>query len=117
MSKTEFSQKEINSAVGVIRRRRTNFEKKIRRKLPLFAEQVISEYQDQDPLEHLKNRERARFAARLRNKTSKNTDAKFAPFAPMTRSFGSCSAAQFKFTVRPIKNAVGYLCATACENG
>jgi hypothetical protein len=57
---TQFSQKEINSAIGVIKRRRTNFEKNVRRKLPLFAEQVISEYKDQDPLEHLQNREVSR---------------------------------------------------------
>lgn len=74
MSETQFSQKEINSAIGVIRRRRTNFEKKARRKLPLFAEQLIGEYQDQEPLEQLKDRERARFAARTSAKARREVD-------------------------------------------
>ncbi len=74
MSEAQFSQKEINSAIGVIRRRRTNFEKKVRRKLPLFAEQLIGEYQDQNPLEPLKNREQARFAARMSAKARREVD-------------------------------------------
>lgn len=74
MSEAEFSQKEINSAIGVIRRRRTNFEKKVRRKLPLFAEQLINEYQDQNPLEQLKDRARARLAARTSAKAQGEVD-------------------------------------------
>ena len=57
---TQFTQKEINSANGVIKRRRTNFEKKIRRTLPLFADIVISEYKDQNSLEHLQNKQVSR---------------------------------------------------------
>lgn len=65
---TQFTQKEINSATGVIKRRRTNFEKKIRRKLPLFAEQVIAEYKDQNPIEHLENREKWHKRTKEQNK-------------------------------------------------
>lgn len=55
-----FSQKEINSARGVIRRRRTNFEKKVRRQLPLFADNLIADYVDRDPVEQLQIRAEAK---------------------------------------------------------
>lgn len=55
-----YSQKEINSAKGVIKRRRTNFKKAVEKKAPLFAELIMNEYQDQDPVEHLDNRTESR---------------------------------------------------------
>lgn len=57
--------KHVKSAKTVIKRRRTEFEKKTRRKLPLFADHIIqSEYKDNTVEQELENRRRTQEASR-----------------------------------------------------
>lgn len=53
---SDFTEKEINVARGVIKRRRTNYTKKVRKTLPLFADSLLDEYKDQDVLENAAQR-------------------------------------------------------------